>query len=102
MIKAPSPFTVNKAQFFLKSGESIETAVSYCPILSSDMVTSSTLNDNLVFVFDGHPRQEKLGLVGHLCFPNLSLSESKVDFGVVPCDTEKRVVFSITNTRFIF
>jgi hydrocephalus-inducing protein len=39
--------------------------------------------------------------VGHLCFPNLTLSDKRVDFGVVPCDTEKRSVFSITNTSRI-
>ena len=98
-VKAPPPFTVKQTQFTLNPKESISTAVSFAPVLSADMVTCSTLSDNLIFSFDSHPLRAQLSLIGHLCFPNLTLSESRVDFGVVPCDTEKRAVFSITNTR---
>jgi hypothetical protein len=56
-VKTPSPFTVANLRFSLKPGKSITTVVLFSPVLSSEMVSSSTVNENLIFTFEAHPRQ---------------------------------------------
>lgn len=58
---------------------------------------SGTLTGKINFIFADHPHRETVELVGEVCFPNLKLEASLINFGAILNDTTKKISMLMKN-----
>jgi hydrocephalus-inducing protein len=96
MFKCPVPFSVDRLECELASGESTTVTVQFDPGLNTTRV-SEYIRQALVIVYRDHNQKDRIPLNGDICFPNLTLEKTAVDFGCVLNETQKRVTMVMTN-----
>ncbi len=58
---------------------------------------SGVLNGKINVIFPDHPHREVVDLVGEVCFPNLKLETTIVNFGAILNDTTKKISIFMKN-----
>ncbi|CAE7894595.1 HYDIN [Symbiodinium microadriaticum] len=95
-IKVQPPFYVNIDTCYLRSGETLEIRVEFDPAYKVDRVCG-TVKQKLTIVYQDHPQRDHVNLVGEVIFPNLTLSNNKLDFGSVLNETSKQLTITMAN-----
>jgi hydrocephalus-inducing protein len=95
-LKVQPPFGVNIESFFLKPQEMKEVRVEFDPCFKVDRVCG-VVKQLLTVVYMDHPQKDSVNLVGEVVFPNIALSQDRLDFGSVLNDTTKQLSITISN-----
>ena len=95
--KCPPHFTMSKLNFDLNEDDTEEFNVTFHTNFKRDF-TSQTINDKIMFSFIGIPQTYTLPLQAVMLFPNVSISEEKLNFGRMMKHTEQTKVVLLRNT----
>ncbi|CAJ1447961.1 unnamed protein product [Effrenium voratum] len=95
-IKVQPPFYVNIDTCFLRPDETIEIRVEFDPAFKVDRVCG-VVKQKLTIVYQDHPQRDHVSLHGEVIFPNLTLSNNKLDFGSVLNETTKQLTITMAN-----
>lgn len=74
--------------------------VTFDPSFKVDK-TSGTINGKANIVFSDHPCRESVDLIGELCFPNLKMEASIINFGAILNDTTKKITMLMKNVSLM-
>ena len=99
-LKVNAPFAVNEDAHSLEPSASNKVSVSFDPNFKIDK-TSGTINGKVNVVYSDHPYREAIDLVGELCFPNLKMEASIINFGAILNDTTKKITMLMKNVSLM-
>lgn len=80
----------------LESGDTVTTHVTFDPTFRGDF-ESAVVKNRLNVAYTDSTKKDGIDLIGEVHRPNLRFESSKVDFGSVLTDTNRRVVMKVTN-----
>jgi len=78
------------------SGKKENIEISFNPNMKTDKI-SGEIKSKLSIHFD-HPYVQFVQCVGKVCFPNLELSKTEIDFGSILNFTQKKISIKMKNT----
>ncbi len=87
-LKTAPPFSLDLKEVELAPGEEIELTVFFNPNYRTDRLCSS-VKQQITITYEGHPQKDVVQLVGDVYFPNLTLSETSLDFGTLINETSR-------------
>jgi hydrocephalus-inducing protein len=96
LIKQVPPFSVEPGEVEIQPGESVVVTLNFDPGWKSDR-QSVELKEKLVVAYRDHPQKDCIDLFANICFPNLTIEKSIVDFGAILNETTKRVKVKVSN-----
>ena len=94
--KVDSPFNLSVWENVLTPGESFVLIIGFDPAYRDDK-ESCVIEKLLSILYRGHRQNDSLKLTGETVFPNLKFESTKIDFGCILNETEKRVKCKMTN-----
>ena len=100
LLKCAPPFSINRERFMLEPGQSESLRVDFDPGHKYDK-TSGQAVQKLQIIHQDHPQKDNIELIGEVCFPNLRIETSTVDFGCILNDTTKKVYVKMTNCSIL-
>jgi len=80
----------------LHPGKSSTVQVLFDPSQKVDRVSGELTGKLHIFHAD-HPQRDVIDLVGEVCFPNIKLDSTMVNFGSILTETSKKIVISMSN-----
>lgn len=95
-LKTAMPFSISEENHFLEPGATTKVKVFFDPNFKVDKV-SGVLNGKINVIFPDHPHRETVELMGEVCFPNLKLETTIVNFGAILNDTTKKISLFMKN-----
>jgi len=99
-LKVASPFSVSQEFFQMQPGEKASLQVDFDPSYKVDKISGDQFS-RLTIIHQNHPYKDGVDLVGAVCFPNLRLDQTSVNFGSILSDTSKKVLIDICNVSAI-
>lgn len=96
LLKVAPPFSISQESFALVPGKSAALRVDFDPGQKVDRV-SGLQQGKLQIIHTDHPHREHVELVGEVCFPNIKLDKTLVDFGAILNDTSKKILTDMVN-----
>ena len=100
LLKCTPPFSINRERFALEPGQSESLRIDFDPGHKYDK-TSGQAVQKLQIIHQDHPQKDNIELIGEVCFPNLKMETSIVDFGCILNDTTKKVYMKMTNCSIL-
>ena len=100
LLKCAPPFSINREKFSLEPGKSESLRIDFDPGHKYDK-TSGQAIQKLQIIHQDHPQKDSIELIGEVCFPNLRMETSVVDFGCILNDTTKKVYMKMTNCSIL-
>jgi len=96
------PFSLDNSTFFLypkesKKQKSEVIKINFDPTLKYDRM-SGIIKTKMRIDHEDHPHKEFVDIEAEFCFPNLKISEKKLDFGCILNHTSKRKKIQMKNT----
>ena len=98
--KCALPFSINRERFALEPGQSESLRVDFDPGHKYDKTSGQALQ-KLQIIHQDHPQKDNIELIGEVCFPNLRIETTKVDFGCILNDTTKKGYVKMTNSSIL-
>jgi hydrocephalus-inducing protein len=99
-LKVNPPFAVSEESHSLEPEASNKLNVSFDPNFKIDK-TSGIINGKINVIYSDHPYREAIDLVGELCFPNLKMEASIINFGAILNDTTKKITMLMKNVSLM-
>lgn len=100
LLKCTPPFSINRERYALEPGQSESLRVDFDPGHKYDK-TSGQAVQKLQIIHTDHPQKDNIELIGEVCFPNLKMETTTVDFGCILNDTTKKVYMKMTNCSIL-
>ncbi|EGR28756.1 hypothetical protein IMG5_169530, partial [Ichthyophthirius multifiliis] len=97
MLKTIPPFSINKEKVQLSYGEKEIIRVDFDPGYKVDRVSGEQLG-KLTITHQDHPHKDTIDLVGEVCFPNIKLEQTSINFGAILNETSKKMLVNMQNT----
>jgi hydrocephalus-inducing protein len=95
-LKLSPPFAVSEDTHSLEPSATTKINATFDPNFKIDK-TSGTINGKINVIYTDHPYRETVELVGELCFPNLKMEASIINFGAILNDTTKKISMLMKN-----
>lgn len=95
-LRSSSPFVVTPDEAYLKPGEIVCSQVTFDPSFRADY-ESAVAKNRLTITYIDNSKKDGIDLLGEIHRPNLRFDTSKVEFGSVLTDTNRRLVLNVTN-----
>ena len=100
LLKCTPPFSINRERFSLEPNQSESLRIDFDPGHKYDK-TSGQAVQKLQIIHQDHPQKDNIELIGEVCFPNLKMETTSVDFGCILNDTTKKVYMKMTNCSIL-
>lgn len=95
-LRSSSPFVVTPDEAILKPGEVVCSRVTFDPSFRAGY-ESAVARNRLTITYTDNTKRDGIDLLGEIHRPNLRFETSKVEFGSVLTDTNRRLVLNVTN-----
>ncbi|GMH35419.1 hypothetical protein BSKO_03287 [Bryopsis sp. KO-2023] len=95
-LRAPPPFLVTPDATVLNPGDPLTVQTVFDPSFRGDYESALT-RSRITIAYADNSKKDGVDLVGEIHRPNLKFDSSKVDFGSVLTDTNRRIVMNVTN-----
>lgn len=99
-LKTPAPFSVSPSEVHLDQGATATVSVTFDAAFTTSR-QSATHKAKLQILFPGIDAKEQVDLLGYLSFPNLEISEGKLNFGAILNDTIGRKTIRVKNISLV-
>lgn len=100
LLKCSPPFNISRERFSLEPGQSESLRVDFDPGHKYDRISGKALQ-KLQIIHQDHPQKDNIELIGEVCFPNVKLEATVVDFGCILNDTTKKIYMKMTNNSIL-
>jgi Flagellar-associated PapD-like len=100
LLKCTPPFSINKERFELEPGQSKSLRIDFDPGHKYDKTSGQTIQ-KLQIIHQDHPQKDTIELIGEVCFPNLKMETTNIDFSCILNDTTKKVYMKMTNCSIL-
>ena len=95
-LKIQPPFSCNTEVLTLPPGNMESISIDFDPGMRQDRISGESVS-KLSIIHKGHPQKDHVELIGEVCYPNLSINPSNIEFGCILNDTSKKKYITMTN-----